>query len=86
MQAEFEALAANKTWELVRTPPGANIVSGKWVFRIKYKDEGSFDRYKARWVVRRFAHREGIDYGETYCPVVKSTTVHTVLTLASSRG
>ena len=52
MQSEFDALLANNTWELVPRPHGAHIVSGKWIFRHKFKEDGSFDRYKARWVVR----------------------------------
>jgi len=86
MQAEFDALQANQTWELVPRPAGAHVVSGKWIFRVKYNDDGSLDRYKARWVVRGFTQRAGVDYDETYCPVVKSATIRVVLTLAASRG
>jgi hypothetical protein len=69
---------------LVPRPSGVNVISGKWIFRIKYKEDGSLDRYKARWVFHGFFQRAGIDYGKTYCPVVKSATVRTVLALASS--
>lgn len=85
MQSEFDALQANKTWQLIPRPAGAHVVSGKWIFRHKYKEDGSLDRYKARWVVRGFTQRASVDYGETFCPVVKSATVHTVLALAASR-
>ena len=85
MQSEFDALLANKTWELVQRPPGAHVVSGKWIFRHKFREDGSFDRYKARWVVCGFTQHAGVDYGETYCPVVKPATVRTVLTLAAQR-
>jgi hypothetical protein len=47
MQSEFDALLANDTWKLVPRPPGAHVVSGKWVFRHKYKEDDSFDQYKA---------------------------------------
>jgi hypothetical protein len=67
-------------------PRGAHVVTGKWIFRIKYKDDGTLDRYKARWVVHGFTQHASVDYGETYCPVNKSATVRTVLTLAASRG
>jgi len=85
MQSEFDALLANDTWELVPRPHGAHVVSSKWIFRHKFKKDGSFDRYKARWVVRGFTQRAGVDYGETYCPVVKPATVRTVLSLAAQR-
>lgn len=86
MQVEYDALMANSTWTLVPRPPRTHIVSGKWVFRIKTNADGSLDRYKARWVVRGFAQRPGIDFGETFSPVVKPATIRTILTLACSRG
>lgn len=85
MQEEFDALIGNNTWRLVPRPPAANIVTGKWVFRHKLREDGSLDRYKARWVVRGFHQCPGIDYDETYCPVVKPATIRTVLMLAASR-
>jgi histone deacetylase 1/2 len=54
MQAEFDALQDNDTWTLVPRPPGVNLVTGKWVFRHKFKSDGSLNRYKARWVLRGF--------------------------------
>jgi histone deacetylase 1/2 len=47
MQEEYDALTPNKTWTLVPSPPGANIVSGKWIFRHKYNSDGSLSRHKA---------------------------------------
>jgi histone deacetylase 1/2 len=86
MQAEFDALLSNDTWALVPRPPSVNLVTGKWVFRHKLKSDGSLDRYKARWVLRGFTQRPGIDYDETFSPVVKPATIRTVLTLALSRS
>jgi len=86
MQAEFDALQGNDTWTLVPRPPGVNLVTGKWVFRHKFKSDGSLDRYKARWVLRGFTQRPGIDYDETFSPVVKPATIRVVLTLALSRS
>jgi hypothetical protein len=85
MEEEVAALSQNKTWDLVPRPPGTNVVSGKWVFKIKYNPDGSFQRYKARWVVRSYSQRPGVDFGETFSPVVKPATVLTVLSLAVSR-
>jgi hypothetical protein len=85
MALEFDALQRNHTWRLVDRPPGANVVTGKWVFRHKLKPDGSLERYKARWVVRGFTQRAGIDFGETFSPVVKPATIRTVLTIAASR-
>jgi hypothetical protein len=49
-------------------------VSGKWVFKHKLNPDGSLKRYKARWVVRGFTQRAGINFGETFTPVVKPAT------------
>nr|CAB3501456.1 unnamed protein product [Digitaria exilis] len=83
---EHDALLKNHTWDLVPRPPRANIVSGKWIFKHKFLSDGSLERYKARWVLRGFTQRPGIDYDETFSPVVKPATVRTVLSLALSRG
>jgi hypothetical protein len=66
MQDEFDALQRNKTWTLVPRPPGASVVTGKWVFKHKFNSDGSLERYKARWVVRGFHQRPGVDFGETF--------------------
>jgi hypothetical protein len=86
MQEEFDALSSNHTWALVPRPPHTNVVTGKWVFRHKTREDGSLERYKARWVVRGFVQRPGIDFGETFSPVVKPATIRTVLSLACSRN
>jgi hypothetical protein len=75
MEREFSALQANHTWRLVDRPAGAHIISGKWVFTHKLKPDGSLDRYKARWVVRGFTQRAGVDFGKAFTPVVKPATI-----------
>jgi hypothetical protein len=82
---EYAALLANHTWDLVPCPPGTNVVTGKWLFRHKLTSDGSLDCYKACWVLRGFTQRPGVDYDETFGPVVKFAIVRAILSLALSR-
>jgi hypothetical protein len=75
---EYAALLANHTWDLVPRPPGTNVVNGKCLFRHKLTSDGSLDR----WVLRGFTQRPGVDYDETFSPIVKFATVRVVLTLS----
>ena len=52
MREEMDALEKNKTWEIVDKPKGKNFVGYKWVVTLKYKDDGSLERYKARLVAK----------------------------------
>jgi hypothetical protein len=61
------------------------VLTGKWLFRHKLTSDGSLDRYKARWVLRGFTQRPGVDHDETFSSVVKFATIRTVLSLALSQ-
>ena len=54
MEAEYSALLSNNTWDLLPRPSQCNVVTGKWIFKHKFKTDGSFERYKARLVLRGF--------------------------------
>nr|GEV49200.1 ribonuclease H-like domain-containing protein [Tanacetum cinerariifolium] len=81
MYAEIEALNENHTWEITYLPPIRKAIGNKWIYRIKYKSSGDIDRYKARLVVKGFNQKEGIDFDETFSPVVKMSTVRCVIAL-----
>ena len=65
MNIEMEALNKNKTWELVPLPAGKRPVGCKWVYTVKYRADGSIERYKAKLVAKGFTQTYGIDYSET---------------------
>jgi histone deacetylase 1/2 len=86
MGEEYEALMKNKTWHLVPPSKGKNLIDCKWVYRIKKKADGTVDRYKACLVAKGFKQRYGIDYENTFSPVVKAATIRLVLSIAVTRG
>ncbi|WVZ25700.1 hypothetical protein V8G54_004244 [Vigna mungo] len=81
MQAELTALEQNNTWTLTTLPPHKQAIGCKWVYKTKHKADGTIDRYKARLVAKGYTQLEGIDYFDTFSPVVKLTTVRLILSL-----
>ena len=86
MLDELTAFMRHGTWDLVSPPKNCNLVGCKWVFRVKRNSDGSIDRFKARLVAKGFNQQEGLDYKETFNPVVKPATIRTVLIVAIMQG
>ncbi|GJU10966.1 ribonuclease H-like domain-containing protein [Tanacetum coccineum] len=82
MNAEIEALNRNHTWIITYLPANRNPIGCKCIFKIKYKANGDFKRYKSRLVAKGFNQREGIDFDETFSPVVKMSTVRCLIAIS----
>ena len=84
MTEEIHSLRENKTWELVRLPDGRKAIQCKWVFKTKYLPNGDIDKFKARLVAKGYTQKAGIDYSETFSPVVKFETVRIVMAITAA--
>ena len=86
MDKEIQALLENGTWDIVSLPSGKKPIGCKWVYKAKHRADGNLERLKAKLVVRGFTQKAGIDYAETFPPVVKMTTKRALLSVAVKRG
>ncbi|GJR26445.1 ribonuclease H-like domain-containing protein [Tanacetum coccineum] len=85
MYDEYNALVKNGTWLLVPRPGDVNMVRSMWLFKYKFYADGTLSCYKARLVANGSSQQLGVDFDETFSPVVKPATIHMVLSLTVSR-
>ncbi|TPX52904.1 DNA-directed DNA polymerase [Powellomyces hirtus] len=87
MQTELDSLTVNNTWSVVDRPaPPTNVVDSRWVFALKRNVDGTINKFKARLVAKGFTQRHGLDYQDTYAPVVGWPALRLFLALCAQMG
>ena len=86
MKKEMKPLYANDVWDLVVLPKDRKAVGSKWVFKRKIGADGMVERYKARLVAQEFSKKSGLDYDQTFSPVVRFESLRTMIALAVQNG
>ncbi|CAI7782326.1 unnamed protein product [Closterium sp. NIES-54] len=86
MESELKSIEENGTWELVELPEGRKAITSKWLFKIKSDTNGRIEHYKSRLVAKGYQQKEKVEYKELYAPVVRPTTLQTLLAGAAIKG
>ena len=86
MQKEMDSIHSNDVWDLVKLPKGRKPGGNKWVFKRKTGADGTIERYKACLVAQGFSQRHGLDYDETFSPVIRFESVRSLVAISIQKG
>jgi len=84
MKDEMKSIHNNHTFDLVKLPKGKRALDNRWIYRVKHESNSTSLRYKAILVAKGYSQRKGVDFNEIFSPVVKMSSIKTVLSLAST--
>jgi hypothetical protein len=81
---ELQSHKQNETWTVVKRNFNMNVIGSKWVFKLKRNEKGEVVRFKARLVAKGFGQEYGVDYKETFAPVMRYKSLRVILSLSTS--
>lgn len=82
MELEIQSLKSQHVWDIVARPSNKRLVDCRWVLRVKREPNGAISKFKARLVARGFSQVPGVDFEETYCPVVKRRSLRLLIAIS----
>ena len=86
MKLEIQTLVGQRTWRSVSRPKDKPVLKGTWAFKLKRLPDGTAHRHKARFCARGDMQTEGVDFFETYAPVVQWSTIRLLLSTVLTEG
>ena len=85
MREELEAMKKNQVWTLTELPEGRKSIPNRWIYKYKTNAKGEVEKNRARLVIKGFRQKEGIDFKETFSPVVRFDTIRLLLALSAEK-
>ena len=82
MVEEYSSIMTNDVSEVVPRPEDRSVVGSRWIYKIKYVADGNIEKFKARFVAKGYARKEGINYEESFNPIARYTSIRSVISLA----
>jgi hypothetical protein len=82
MVEDYTSIMKNDVWDIVPRLKVKLVVTSRWLYKIKHVLDGCIKKFKARFVVRGFSHKEGVDYDETFSLVARYTSIREIISLA----
>jgi hypothetical protein len=83
MTKEYQSIIKNDVWKIVPRAKKKDMVSSKWIYKIKHVANGSIEKHKARFVACLFSQKKGIDYEEIFALMARYTSIRTIIPLAA---